>query len=72
MMPEVDGFGVLETLQADEDLRKIPVIVITAKELTASEKERLSGQIQMLLGKGTFTDEDLLYEVLDALEKEEK
>lgn len=72
MMPEVDGFGVLETLQADKDLQKIPVIVITAKELTASEKERFSGQIQMLLGKGTFTDEDLLYEVLDALEKEEK
>jgi threonine synthase len=69
MMPEVDGFEVLETLEADEQLRGIPVIVVTAKALTASEKNRLSGQIQMLLEKGTFTDDELLHEVLDALER---
>ena len=69
-MPEVDGFGVLEALRADEDLQGIPVVVITAKELTASERTRLSGQIRMLLQKGTFSDQDLLREVLDALEVE--
>jgi threonine synthase len=68
MMPEMDGFEVLEALEADEELRQIPVIVVTAKELTSYEKNRLSGHIQMLLEKGTFTDEDLLHEVLDALE----
>jgi threonine synthase len=72
MMPEVDGFEVLETLEADEQLRGIPVIVVTAKALTASEKNRLSGQIQMLLEKGTFTDDELLHEVLDALERVEE
>jgi threonine synthase len=69
MMPEMDGFQVLEAMEADEDLRGIPVVVVTAKELTASEKERLGGQIQMLLEKGDFTDQDLLHEVLDALEE---
>jgi threonine synthase len=69
MMPQMDGFQVLEALEADEDLCRIPVVVVTAKELTTSEKERLSGQIQMLLEKGDFTDEDLLHEVLDALEE---
>jgi threonine synthase len=68
MMPEMDGFEVLESLEADEELREIPVVVVTAKELTSDEKDRLSGHIQMLLEKGAFTDEDLLYEVLDALE----
>ena len=67
MMPEVDGFGVLEALREDEDLAGIPVIVVTAKELTPGERARLSGQIRMLLQKGTFTDEELLREVLDAL-----
>ena len=58
----------MEAMEADEDLSRIPVVV-TAKELTTREKERLGGQIQMLLEKGDFTDEDLLREVLDALEE---
>jgi len=70
MMPEMDGFQVLEAIEEDKNLRDIPVIVITAKELTSSEKKRLGGQIQMLLEKGDFTDEDLLHEVLEALEEE--
>jgi threonine synthase len=68
MMPKIDGFGVLEALKEEEELKHIPVVVVTAKELTTSERRRLSGQIQMLLQKGTFTDEELLEEILDALE----
>ena len=67
MMPEVDGFSVLEALRADDELEGTPIIVITAKELTRSEKDRLSGKIQMLLQKGSFTDEDLLDEILEAI-----
>lgn len=69
MMPEIDGFGVLEALRADKELEGIPVVVVTAKELTPAERARLSGHIRLLLQKGTFTDEDLLHQVLDALEK---
>ncbi len=68
MMPEIDGFGVLEVLHADEELQDIPVIVVTAKELTADERARLSGHIQALLQKGTFTDEELLREIGGAIE----
>jgi len=64
MMPGTDGFAVLEAIKADEKMNDVPVIVITAKELTAAERERLSGQIEMLMQKGSFTDEDLLEQIL--------
>jgi len=71
MMPEIDGFGVLEVLQSEEELQEIPVIVVTAKELTADERARLSGHIQALLQKGVFTDDALLREIGGAIEGED-
>jgi len=64
MMPDVDGFAVLEALKADEEVSDVPVVVITAQELTAAERERLEGQIETLMQKGSFTDEDLLEAIL--------
>jgi threonine synthase len=63
MMPEMDGFAVLEALRARADTANIPVIVSTAKELTPEEKERLKGQIQVLLQKGDFLSDEFLDEV---------
>jgi threonine synthase len=67
MMPEVDGFAVLDTLKADEELSKIPVIVVTAKELTAVEKQRLSGRVQSLMQKGAFSDQDIVDKMVEML-----
>ena len=64
MMPGMDGFAVLEALKEDEELSSVPVIVITAKELTAAERRRLSGRVDKLMQKGSFTDEELLEEIL--------
>ena len=63
MMPELDGFSVLDALKNDPDTTNIPIIVVTAKELTKQEKERLNGQIESLMQKGDFISEDLLEEV---------
>ncbi|MBC8335571.1 MAG: pyridoxal-phosphate dependent enzyme [Anaerolineales bacterium] len=63
MMPELDGFGVLDELKASSETENIPVIVSTAKELTAKERERLKGQIQSLLQKGDFMSDEFLDEV---------
>ncbi len=63
MMPELDGFGVLDELQKDSTTADIPVIVVTAKELTQNEKSRLHGHIQSLMQKGNFLSDDLLEEV---------
>ncbi len=63
MMPEVDGFSVIDILNAQKETRDIPIIVITAKELTSTEKSRLKGRIQALMLKGDFVSDELLEEV---------
>jgi len=63
MMPEMDGFAVLDALRAREDTAEIPVIVASAKELTPDEKSRLTGQIQALMQKGDFLNDEFLEEV---------
>jgi len=67
MMPEVDGFTVLDTMKANEQLRDIPVIVITAKDLTNQDYQRLSGRIESLLQKGEFMEDQLVESISDVL-----
>jgi threonine synthase len=63
MMPEMDGFAVIEALKSRPETANIPVIVATAKELTPEEKKRLDGQIQALMQKGDFLNDEFLDEV---------
>lgn len=63
MMPEMDGFTVIDALRANTETASIPVIVATAKELTQDEKNRLGGQIQALMQKGDFLNDEFLEEV---------
>ena len=63
MMPEVDGFAALDELRSKPQTANIPVIVATAKELTVEEKMRLQGQIQSLMMKGDFLNDEFLSEV---------
>ncbi|MEN8240491.1 MAG: pyridoxal-phosphate dependent enzyme [Chloroflexota bacterium] len=63
MMPEMDGFSVIDALRSDPTTASIPVIVVTAKELTNKEKKRLEGQIQSLMQKGDFMSDELMAEV---------
>ena len=63
MMPEMDGFSVIDALKADERTASISVIVVTAKELTKDEKKRLNGRIHTLMQKGKFLSDEFLDEV---------
>jgi threonine synthase len=67
MMPGVDGFGVLDALKADESLRDVPVIVVTAKDLTPQERQRLNDQVETLLHKGSLIDEGALQDIIERL-----
>jgi threonine synthase len=63
MMPEMDGFAMLDILKSNQETAHIPVIVSTAKELTADEKNRLGTQIRALMQKGDFLNDEFLEEV---------
>ncbi len=63
MMPEIDGFAVLDALKANPETAPIPVIVVTAKELTQEERDRLRGQIHSLMQKGEFMNDDFMKEI---------
>lgn len=68
MMPEMDGFDVLERLRERDETAQVPVIVVTAKNLTRSERKRLEGKVSRLMLKGDFLTEDLIDEITEVLE----
>jgi len=65
LMPEMDGFEFLAELQSRPEWRSIPVVVVTAKDLTADEQARLTGRVAEVLRKGAYSRERLLSEVRD-------
>ncbi len=60
IMPEMDGFEFLEALQAHEQWREIPVVVVTAKALTEDDRRRLNGHVERIVEKSTGRLEPLL------------
>jgi len=63
MMPDLNGFEVIEGLRADEETRDIPIIVLTMKDLTEHERETLNRQVLAIMEKTTFGREDFVSEV---------
>jgi CheY-like chemotaxis protein len=59
LMPGVDGFEVVEQLQADPSLAGVPIVVLTSKDMTPADNARLHGRISHLARKGTFKQEEL-------------
>jgi len=55
LMPELDGFGVLEAMQNDKSLFNIPVIVLTGQTLTQEEMLRLNHGVAAVLNKGVYS-----------------
>ena len=69
MMPNVDGFEVLTTRQADDRLVDVPVVVLTAMTLGDDDLARLRGQVESLLLKGSLGSDALLDEVLHVVRR---
>ncbi len=67
MMPELDGFGVLEQMREEEMSRSIPVIVLTGQVLTENDLARLNRGVASVLAKGLFTVEETLAHIDTAL-----
>jgi PAS domain S-box-containing protein len=60
MMPEMDGIAFVERLRASERNRNIPVLVVTAKEITPADRQRLSGGVQAIMQKGAVDLSELV------------
>jgi DNA-binding response OmpR family regulator len=67
MMPEMDGFVFMEQLRGRPNCRLVPVIVITAKDLTDADRRRLNGEVARILEKGATSAADLLAEIRSLL-----
>ncbi len=63
MMPEMDGFEFLVEMRARAEWRDIPVLVVTAKDLTAEERSRLNGDVERVLQKGSSELDEMLQEI---------
>ena len=63
MMPEPDGFAVLERIRSNADTRDLPVIIVTAKDLTAEDRKKLSGNVSSVLEKSAAKSATLLGEI---------
>ena len=70
MMPEMDGFAVLDELHAKESTRDIPVIILTARLLSDADLERCNRGVAAILGKGLFSAEETLAHIEAALARQ--
>ena len=70
MMKPPDGFEVLCRMREDPDLKDVPVVIVTAKDLTESDYETLRGSAQRVVRKGANPSR-LVSEVLRAVKEEE-
>jgi signal transduction histidine kinase len=60
MMPDMDGFAVVEMLHADPATADVPIVVLTHKEMTRAERDRLGDRINHLAQKGTLNGAQLV------------
>src|SRR5262249_992762 len=67
MMPGTDGFQFLEELRQRPEGATVPVVVVTAKELTEEDRQRLSGGVAQVLSKGAVSRDELLARLRDYL-----
>jgi CheY-like chemotaxis protein len=63
MMPEMDGFEFLDAVRADPRRRAIPVLILTAKDLTEADRRRLNGGVERVVRKGDYVGDAFLEEV---------
>jgi CheY-like chemotaxis protein len=68
MMPEMDGFQFIAHLRENDAWRAIPVVVVTAKDMTAEDHLRLQGNVRKVFRKASFSRDELVGEIRAAIE----
>ncbi|HVQ32217.1 MAG TPA: response regulator [Vicinamibacteria bacterium] len=70
MMPEMDGFEFVAALRRNDAWKRVPVVVVTAKDLTREDRERLDGYVRRVFQKGAFSRDELIREIRLLLQSE--
>ena len=60
LMPDLDGFQVLDELKGDPETASIPIIILTCKALSQEDRQRLNGRVNYLKQKGDFSRADFV------------
>ena len=69
MMPEMDGFEFADRVRQRPEWRLIPIVVVTAKDLSAKERQRLNRSVESILQKASGSREALLKQMRDLVAK---
>ncbi len=69
MMPKLDGFALVEELRRDPRTREIPVVIVSAKDISREERDRLNGHIQAVYQKGSLQSRKFVDQVIQVLEE---
>jgi threonine synthase len=69
MMPGIDGFSLVEELRLDPRTRDIPIVVVSAKDITPEERKRLNGQIEAVYQKGSLPTKIFVDQVIQVIEE---
>jgi signal transduction histidine kinase/DNA-binding response OmpR family regulator len=67
MLPQMDGFELLGELRSNPSWSEIPVVVMTVKDLSPEDEQRLHGQVKKVFRKGTLSRQQLAEEVRSIL-----
>jgi threonine synthase len=68
MMPGIDGFGLVEELRLDPRTRNIPIVVVSAKDITPDERKRLNGHIEALYQKASLPPRKFVDQLIQVIE----
>ena len=68
-MPGIDGFGLVEELKLDPRTKNIPVVVVSAKDITLEERKRLNGHIEAVYQKGSLPPRRFVDQVVQVIEE---
>jgi threonine synthase len=72
MMPGLDGFGLVEELKLDPRTKHIPVVVVSAKDITPEERARLNGHIEAVYQKSSIPARKFVEQMVQVIEEEKR
>jgi len=63
MMPEMDGFQFIQEMKKEAEWRQIPIVVLTAKDLSVKERLDLNGSVTQIMSKQAYSQDELVREI---------